>query len=526
MTLALYEEIWTDPSDDYKICVVRYPDSLETDEGGCLMGCSYHRGKLWTEVPGKGERRERRERSRMVHIGPLIKTHTEFPESLLDLGFDSDSHYLLGRGSGGFPFRIGSRPAVETLLAELNTQWREFRRMSDPEYRIEGLRDIRRARRTRDKAKLAALKQRFPHAAAYDRKKPLTTVKRHASSALESFQAVPKKSSMAARAAVSRVTSDARRALDSAIPLVTTGPRKAIVAAVPMANGLLATTQGLLASALATDLNALLQDMVKGSATIYDKAMDAEYLATHIGGASHRMFDGGHTVLGAIGKVRDASPNDTVIQEAMGFLESMFKDMTTPKGLPLATWNMETFYQVAEYLKVNFGIPRSWFYDINSYDAADLLGGVIGVVAVSLCWRDSDTESFAKLVGGMGVSAAMGTNPLLLVVTVVALAKAFHKAHCAGEYAEFVDGHLKGGVSAGATLVAASHVAAVGGPAGVALLAGLSAGILAHRATEKVSVARISRFIAERAAVAATETKRMAERYVGHAEGRTVSGLE
>ena len=276
MTLALYEEIWTDPSDDYKICVVRYPDSLETEEGGRLMGCSYHRGKLWTEFPGEGERRER---SKMVHIGPLKKTHTEFPEWLLDLGFDSDSHYLLGRRSGGFPLRTGSRPAVDALLAELNTQWREFRRMSDPEYRIEGLRDIRRARRTRDKVKLAALKKRFPHAAAYDRKKPLTTVKRHASSALESIQTVPKKSSVAARAAVSRVTSDARQALDSAIPLVTTGPRKAIVAAVPMANGLLATTQGLLASALATDLNALLQDMVKGSATIYDKArMAARYV--------------------------------------------------------------------------------------------------------------------------------------------------------------------------------------------------------------------------------------------------------
>ena len=50
MTLALYKEIWTDPSDGYTICVVRYPDSLETEEGGCLMGCSYRRGKLWTEL--------------------------------------------------------------------------------------------------------------------------------------------------------------------------------------------------------------------------------------------------------------------------------------------------------------------------------------------------------------------------------------------------------------------------------------------------------------------------------------------
>ncbi|MDD9999768.1 MAG: hypothetical protein OXQ89_18670 [Rhodospirillaceae bacterium] len=523
MTLARYEEIWTDPYDGYTICITRYPDSLDTEEGGYLMGCSYHIGKLWTEVPGKGERRKR---SRMVHIGPLVKTHAEFPESWIDRGLGPDSYYLLGRRRGGFPLRIGSRPAVEELLAELNSQWREFRRMSDPEYLIEGLRDIRRARRTRDKATLPALSKRFPQAAAYDRKNLLTTVKRHASSAMDSIQAVPKKSSIATRAAVSRVTADARQALDSAIPLVTTGPRKTIVAAVPLANWLLTITQGLLASTLSTDLNALLQDMVKGSATIYDKAMDAEYLATHIGGASHRMFDGGHTVLGAISKVRDASPDDTVIQEAMGFLESMFKDMTTPKGLPLATWDVETFYQVAEYLKVNFGIPKRWFYDINSYDAADLLGGVIGIVAVSLCWRNSDTESFAKLVGGMGVSAAMGTNPLLLIVTVVALANAFHKAHYGGEYAEFVDGHLKGGASAGATLVAASHVAAVGGPAGVALLAGLSAGILAHKATEKVSLARISRFIAERATVAATETKKLAERYVGHAEAATAVGLE
>ena len=134
MTLALYQEIWTDPSDGYTICVTRYPDSLEIEGGGLLMGCSFHRGKLWTEVPGKGERRER---SKMVHIGPLVRTHAEFPESLLERGFDSDSHYLLGSHSGGFPLRIGSRPAVGALLAELNAQWREFRRMSDPEYRIE-----------------------------------------------------------------------------------------------------------------------------------------------------------------------------------------------------------------------------------------------------------------------------------------------------------------------------------------------------------------------------------------------------
>ena len=242
--------------------------------------------------------------------------------------------------------------------------------------------------------------------------------------------------------------------------------------------------------------------------------MDADYLLTNIGGGNHRMFDGGHTLLGAFRAVRDASPDDTVIQEAMGLLEGIFKDMTTTKGLPLANWDKATYDHVAEYLKTNLGIPGDYFYDLNSYGAAELIGGVIGVVATALCWNRADTEEFSKLVGGMGVSAVMGANPLLLIVTIVALAKAFHKAHHAGEYAEFVDGHLKGGISAGATLAAAAQIGVVGGPAGLALLAGLSAGILVNMATKNVSVVQIGQFVAERATVAANETKTLADRYV------------
>ena len=106
-----------------------------------------------------------------------------------------------------------------------------------------------------------------------------------------------------------------------------------------------------MASALSTDLNALVQYTVKGPATIYDKAMDAEYLATYIGGGNHRMFDGEHTIVGAVKAIRDAWPDDTIIEEAMGFLESIFRDMSTPKGLPLANWDKATYDQVAEYLK-------------------------------------------------------------------------------------------------------------------------------------------------------------------------------
>lgn len=51
-----------------------------------------------------------------------------FNETLLELGYGPDTHYLLGRTQGGFPLRIGSRSAVEALLAELKKDWQRYRR--------------------------------------------------------------------------------------------------------------------------------------------------------------------------------------------------------------------------------------------------------------------------------------------------------------------------------------------------------------------------------------------------------------
>ncbi len=292
---------------------------------------------------------------------------------------------------------------------------------------------------------------------------------------------------------------------------VKSGPGQALASAAALADELLATVQGLLASSLAIDLNELLQATAKGSATIYDKAMDAEYLRTSIGGGNHRMVDGGHTIAGAWQAVRGAVPDDTFVEEALGFAEAMFKDLTTPKGLPIANWDKSTYDQVANHLQSNFGIPKDWFYDINSYDAPELLAGIIGFMSVVLSWNEEDTEKFSRLVGNMGVAAVFSANPILLVVTLTSLARAFHKAEQAGEYVEAVDGMLKGGLGTGATLAAASQVAVFGGPVGLTLLAGLAAGMLVNRAAKDISVVQLHQFVMERATGAATEVRKLAE---------------
>lgn len=287
-----------------------------------------------------------------------------------------------------------------------------------------------------------------------------------------------------------------------------------------VASWLMASTQPLLASNLSRDLNSLLQATVKGSATIYDKAMDAKYLdpllRSDLGGSYHRLFDGGHTLSGAVRAARDASPDDTIIQETWGAVQGLLRDGTTPRGLPLVNWDKSTFDSVAGSLDATFGIPKSWFYDLNTYDAAELLGGTVGAVVLIFGWNRADTETFAKLVGSMGLSAARSANPLLLVVTIVALAKAFHKARQTGEYAEFVDGQLKGSFIAGATLSAVALVGIAGGPAGLALLVGIATAVLVNQTTENLSLVTMSRVVTKLAVAAAKEARAAAERQTKH----------
>ena len=292
---------------------------------------------------------------------------------------------------------------------------------------------------------------------------------------------------------------------------VRAGLRSALDATASVAIQLMAATQSVLASNLSQDLNSLLEGMVQGSATIYDKAMDANYLnpllRPDLGGSYHRLFDGGHTISGAFSAAWEASPDDNIIQEALGTVQGLLRDVTTVRGLPLANWDKTTFDSVANALESTFHIPKDWFYDLNTYDAVELLGSAVGAVALVFSWNRADTEAFAKLVGSMGLSAAISANPLLLVATVVALARAFQKARQTGEYAKFADGLLKGGIGAGTTLTAIAIVGVAGGPAGAALLVGLTASILVNTATKRVSVVEISQFAAKRVVTVATEAK-------------------
>ncbi|WP_420611275.1 hypothetical protein [Candidatus Poriferisodalis sp.] len=281
---------------------------------------------------------------------------------------------------------------------------------------------------------------------------------------------------------------------------VVTGVRRMRDMSIDRSAAVLSAAQSLVASDLAASINDLVAAAVKGSATIYDKAMDAAFIETGIGGSWHRLFDGGHTIPGAFSAAHAASPDDSLIEEALGAVQGLLRDVSTPRGLPLANWDKATFDAVADSLESTFGIPKDWFRELNTYDAGDLLGGAIGVVSVIFGWNRADTETFARLAVGMGISAAVSVNPLLMPVAVIALARAFHKAHFADEYDELAEGMLKGLITSASVLGTVTLVGIAGGSAGVALLAGITAGVLAHVAAKKVTLDAISTFVKEDAA--------------------------
>ena len=215
----------------------------------------------------------------------------------------------------------------------------------------------------------------------------------------------------------------------AAVESVKTDPKAILEATASAANALLSTTQGLLASDLAGAANDLVQEMVKGVPTVYDKAMDANFIETGIGGSWHRLFDGGHTIGGAWNAAREALPDDNIIQEARGTIQGLLRDVSTPRGLPLATWDKETFDQVAGALESDFHIPQDWFRDLNTYDVPDLIGGTVGAVCHDLQLESALTlKPLPDLLAAWELSSALSANPLLLIVTVVALGQGFSES--------------------------------------------------------------------------------------------------
>lgn len=287
-----------------------------------------------------------------------------------------------------------------------------------------------------------------------------------------------KTTKQAAEKTAAAVRSGAERTAAKTADAAKAGARKTKEAAAKTADAVHDVAQALLATDLADTLNSALASLASGTATVYDKAMDAEYLATHLGGGLHRLFDGGHTLAGAAKAAFTVETDDGVLGRAAGLTAGLFKDATTPAGLPLFTWTRDGYDQAADFMKDTFGVSKAAFADLATYDAAELLGGLVGSAALLLRWSDGDAKDFGRIVASSGVASAMALNPLLGAVAFAALVKAFAEARRADQSYATAAKEFAAGAARGSFF---PLVALVGGPASVVLLATLLAAGFARR---------------------------------------------
>ena len=153
----------------------------------------------------------------------------------------------------------------------------------------------------------------------------------------------------------------------------------------------------------------------------YDRAIDAIYNETHIGGGNHRLFDESHTLGGMFEKVKGTYPDDTFLQEILASVSAWFKDVTTPGGIPFFNRDNKDHYdQSAQWMADNIpGASKKWFYDLHMYDVFEILASTLGVVGAMFFLKKEDYKKLSELLGSMSILSILAANPLMGISVIV-----------------------------------------------------------------------------------------------------------
>ena len=72
------------------------------------------------------------------------------------------------------------------------------------------------------------------------------------------------------------------------------------------------------------------------------------------------------------GKIKDAKPDDSRIEEIIAWVNEAAKDLQTTMGLPIVSMEKETFDKMVEFLGP-IGINKSDLYDLLTYNIQEVL---------------------------------------------------------------------------------------------------------------------------------------------------------
>ncbi len=211
----------------------------------------------------------------------------------------------------------------------------------------------------------------------------------------------------------------------------------------------------------------------------YDRAIDAVYNTTHIGGSHlHHLLDGQHSLLGALAAVKDVAGDDAFANELMQASEHLLRDTASVSGTNiLYSIEPETFDQVAS-LGADTGISKSYLADAMTVNGSELLGGALGLAAAIVVARRGRPEELSRLGGAMLVSSFASANPALLGIASVSTAYALCKTEGKRECVVHAG---KGAMVSGSVILVTNLM---GGPIWWGCLLGLGTAVMVGKALE------------------------------------------
>jgi hypothetical protein len=175
-------------------------------------------------------------------------------------------------------------------------------------------------------------------------------------------------------------------------------------------------------------------------ANIATKAMDAEYIRTHIGGNWHRLYDGGHTLNGSWQAVHDALPDIGAIDRLGEWANAYWQDLITTRGMPIIL--LDHTSHVSQYFK-----------RLDAVNVAQLVGGGVCGVSIYVNWNDP-----AKLVESATATECAGVvyaNVVAPLVSLIGLGRAYFLLRKSEQYdlQQLITPALKGLSRSGATIL-------------------------------------------------------------------------
>lgn len=186
--------------------------------------------------------------------------------------------------------------------------------------------------------------------------------------------------------------------------------------------------------------NWLTEHLSNQHATVLSKAMDAEYLRTHIGGGWHRIYDGRHSLAGSWEAVRKSLPDIGALDQLGAWANDYWKDLITTRGMPIIV--LDHADKVSDYFK-----------HLDCVNVAQLIGGEVVGVSIYCNWNDP-----AKLMASATAtecSGAVYANVVAPLVSLIGLGRAYFllKESEQGDFRDLIALALRGLSRGGASIL-------------------------------------------------------------------------